>query len=616
MRLSTLVEGLVDALEGTTDPEITHLTVDVNEVRPGALFVARRNWYGDTHALVGSAIERGASAVLVSEPMSALGVPVALARAEDPALGLLSRRFYGAPTGRLQVYGVTGTNGKTSVTWMVEHALRALGERPALMGTLGYRFEGAEVPAANTTPDALVIHRFAADALARGATALVLEVSSHALAIGRVAGVCFDSVGFTNLSHDHLDFHGDPEAYLAAKRRLFVEAISESRAWGKQPSAAICVDGPAGRRILGQDLEGVPSRAVAPVEPFPPGAWQVREVGDRGLGGMDAALTVAERTHEVRLPIVGDFNLANAGLAAAMIDAVHPGHVAETWASLGEFDGVPGRLEQVVPGVFVDYAHTPDAVARAAATLRTRTTAPLTVVVGCGGARDRAKRPVMAGAAVAAADRVIVTSDNPRDEPPDAIIDEMVAGLEAPYTRRTDRSAAIAEALRVGGMILVAGKGHERVQKIGQHAYHFDDREEVRRLARAQAEGLDPAQAPLAWGWAIDAANPVARANRAIAEARARPGGLWVVAVEATDQALEHAAALVGHEAVLLASYPECGGQLAAGHRVLLVDGPAPAALMDCVINSAGADWAALYRDRAARREADPPAPAIPTLGR
>ena len=614
MRLSELVSGIADEVGGSGDPEIVHFTIDVEEVRPGTLFAARRNWYGDTHTRLEEAIARGAAAVVVSTlPGTPLSVPVVLTRNEDPALGHLSRRFYGAPTAGLKVFGVTGTNGKTTVTWMLTHILRRLGMRPALMGTLGYRYGDRTIPASNTTPDALVIHRFAADAAARGADALVLEVSSHALAIGRVAGVCFDSVGFTNLSHDHLDFHGDESAYFAAKRRLLTDVQTASRAFGKRPRGVVCVDDPAGCRLLTEVGDAIAvATQTSPVD----ASWTVAEIGRGGLTGMDAALHTPEGRYRVKLPLVGAFNLANAGVAAAMAAVVHPDAQAEIWAALTDFPGVPGRMEQVVPGVFVDYAHTPAAVARAAATLRQRTDLPLTIVVGCGGARDRAKRPRMAQRAAEAADALIVTSDNPRDEAPGTILDEMVGGLSGPFVRQEDRARAIWDAVSREGVRLIAGKGHERYQEIAGRRFHFDDREEVRRAGRAIAEGVSPGEAPLWWGWAAVDADPAALAGKAVVEAKARPGGLLVVKADDIVRVGAQAEGRFPPAAVLAAPYPGCGHLLTAGHRVLVTSGAVPEGLVDVQLGGDGTDWPGGLSVAERRALPAAEAPQIPTLGR
>lgn len=613
MRLSRLAEGLADEIRGHRDPEIAALTLDLTEVRRGTLFAARRDWYGDTHAQLEAAVAAGAAALLVSRPEaipSGCPVPVVVTLAEDPALGLISDRFYGEPTLGLRVYGVTGTNGKSTVTWMVTHLLRALGEVPAMMSTLEYRLGERSIPASNTTPDALVIQRFAADARALGATALVLEVSSHALAIGRVAGVAFDSVGFTTLGRDHLDFHGTLDAYFEAKARLFDAELRAAHARGKRPAAAACVDEPAGDAILARAPGGTPRLAVTTRDvPASPGLRVVRTVTPLGLCGTRVTLEDGETTLAVDLPLLGEHNLANAGVAAAMVEGTHPDRRAAAWAAFADFHAVPGRLERVAPEVFVDYAHTPDAVDRVLTALRARTTDPITIVLGCGGGRDRGKRAAM-GRAAAAADLAVLTSDNPRGEDPEQILDDMLSGAPG-AVREADRTAAIAFALAGPGVKLIAGKGHERTQTIGARRFHLDDREEARRIHAALAAGVEPTAAPLSWGWATPG-----DAARAVEEARRRRGGLWVVAVEPARRAeLEAAVArAAGPEAWLACEAGDVAERLAPRHRVLVLPAPAADLQPDAVVGAAVPDVAAALAALEPGWPARPPRPSIPTL--
>jgi len=458
----------------------------------------------------------------------------------------------------------------------------------------------------------LVIQRFAADAVARGADALVLEVSSHALSIGRVAGLGFDSVGFTNLSHDHLDFHGDAEAYFQAKRKLFTTVRQESARYGKAPFGTVCVDDEAGRRLFAEsdDVRGVSTRNREDAA-----CWAVREVGQGGLAGMDAELDGSHGVHRVRLPMVGDFNLANAGVAAAMVAATYPHAEREIWAALHDFTGVPGRLEQVVPGVFVDYAHTPAAVARAAQAVRCRSSAPLTIVVGCGGDRDRSKRPVMARMAGAAADHLILTSDNPRNEAPESILDAMSKGLMSPYAREADRGCAIELALGGEGVRLIVGKGHERYQEVSGRRYHFDDREEVRRCARALSAGLMASEAPLYWGWDAVPSEKTWVSERAILEAKARRGGLWVVSAADPAKVGLSARTRLGARSILCADYADCGAHLAPCHRVLVTSLDVPASLCDAPSSDGELDWSERNGESEGALGGSPSTPKMPTLG-
>ncbi len=518
MRLSTLVAGFEVEWLCAGDPEIRAITVDEREVGPGTLFIARRGYYGDGHDRLAAAQAAGAAALVVSDPRRldrSNDLPALLVARDDPFLGELSARFYGQPTAQLQVYGVTGTNGKTSVCYLLEHMLRALGERPAVMGTIDYRFGAAKHSACNTTPDALFVHRFARKAIDAGATSIVMEVSSHALAIERVAGVLFDSVGFTNLSHEHLDFHGDFAAYYEAKQRLFSSCLQRALAAGKQPRAVAWIDDRRGDGMLGAAPPGVETYSVSSERAAPRGQFGIRTSESLGLGGNRFEIRSLGRVWEGRTQLLGEYNLANIALACAMVAGSDPARMDAAVESVATFPGVPGRLELVVPlaiagrGLFVDYAHTPDALERALTELHAVASEPATAVFGCGGDRDPSKRPLMAQVAQSKAGRVIATSDNPRTEAPEQILDAVFAGFGpgARHVERTaDRGAAIEQALDGSGSgpILVAGKGHETYQDQDHVRYHFDDREEIRRIVAGQYLGRSGVETPLLFGWPLE----------------------------------------------------------------------------------------------------------------
>jgi len=517
MNLRELLAGTgASPLAPLPDVEVRDVTIDLSEVRTGCLFVARRAWYGDTHSQLDAAVARGAVAVVISRAEAArTDVPCALVPSDDPFLARVSARLYAHPTRQLAVYGVTGTNGKTSVTWLLEHLLGVLGERPAVMGTTGYRFEGHRVEASNTTPDAIVIQRFARDALALGATALVLEVSSHGLALDRVAEVAFDAVGFTNLSQDHLDFHGTMEAYGATKARLFGEHLEASLAAGKCPLAAACLNDDAhGGHLLSLAAGRARTIAIAdPDSPAPPATaepWRLSASGD-----LVSLLADGARTDAV-LPLIGAHNHRNAALAVAMLQGRHPGSAAELWRSLIDFTGIPGRLSRPLrgadrPTVLVDYAHTADAVSRVLTAVRDAVGPRRRVVVlGCGGDRDRGKRPHMARAAANNSEICVFTSDNPRSEPPLSIIEAMRDGLDDAHCAQVlivpDRSEAIATAIAAtgDGVCVLCGKGHEATQTVGDRVYHLDDSEEARRAVAAMERGCSMERAPIVSGWSDD----------------------------------------------------------------------------------------------------------------
>ena len=505
-------------------PEIRAITIDEREVGDGTLYIARRGYYGDGHERIESALAAGAVAIAVSDPSAIperCGVPVVVIDADDPFLGRISDRFYGSPTSRLRVFGVTGTNGKTTVAHLVAHMLRALGERPAIMGTIEYRFERQQWPATNTTPDALFIHRFARHVRDAGATALVLEVSSHALAIERTAGVAFDSVGFTQLGHDHLDFHQDVAAYRAAKQALFDRDLSAAARRGKPTWAAACVEGPEGAAMLAATPESTRTLAVETVARSARGGTaDVCVTLDRlrGAAGMDFSLHTPDGVVAGHSVLVGRYNLANIGLAAAMVAGPHPGRWPQIVDSVGRFRGPPGRLQSPLPPgerrppIFVDYAHTPDALARTLEELQAVGADRLAVVVGCGGERDPTKRASMARVAVSKAAHVVLTSDNPRGEDPEAILNALDSAARAEsdarcrVRRMADRGLAIDYAVGLDGVgaVLIAGKGHERFQEIAGRRHPFDDAEEVRRAVAARAVGRRSHEMPLIVGWSTE----------------------------------------------------------------------------------------------------------------
>ncbi|MCB0877679.1 MAG: UDP-N-acetylmuramoyl-L-alanyl-D-glutamate--2,6-diaminopimelate ligase, partial [Thermoleophilia bacterium] len=480
-------------------------------VGPGTLFMAREGWWVDSHDFLQDAIDAGASALVVTRPEAVPdGCPVPVWRSyhEDRDLGLMADRFFDAPTEKLRVIGVTGTNGKTSVTWTIAHMLRELGERPALMGTVTYQFEHRTIVARNTTPDGLTIHRFAREVLDAGATALVMEVSSHGIELERIAGVAFDDVAFTNLTRDHLDFHKTFEAYRGAKRRLFTSVLAASSARGATCHAVSMVDDEEGRQMLDASYEGA---TKVPVSVHGGAVEHGVSVDIVERHGVDATTIVCAGRH-VRLPVFGDHNVANTALAAAVVACDDRFDVHAALESMRSFPGVPGRAERVAatredePVVLVDYAHSDDAVERIGAAVAATGLAPI-IVLGCGGDRDATKRRPMADAALAHAAHCVFTSDNPRSEAPEAIVDAMTDGLSDEQLARVDvvvdRSAAIerAIALSEGRPVLLLGKGHETYQELGGRRFHLDDREEARRALVARRLGRTSADVPLLAGW-------------------------------------------------------------------------------------------------------------------
>ncbi|MBN1092414.1 UDP-N-acetylmuramoyl-L-alanyl-D-glutamate--2,6-diaminopimelate ligase [Blastococcus sp. TML/M2B] len=476
------------------DPEVTvsGLTLASGDVRPGDLYAALPG--ARTHGVryVAQAVERGAVAVL-TDPTGradavATGLPVCVV--EDPrgVLGEVADRVYDRPSERLQVIGITGTNGKTTTAYLVEAGLAAAGRATGLIGTVQTRTRTADgattaIPSERTTPEAPAVHALLAAMAESGVATVVMEVSSHALVLGRVGAVRFAAAGFTNLGRDHLDFHGDLEEYFRAKALLFD---------GRAAAEVVDVDDEHGRRLL--DRPGRPRPVTVSTE----GAdadWRATDVAAAPEGGSTFTLHGPgglRRDARVRLP--GRFNVANALLAVALLDAV--GVPVDAALDGIAATVVPGRMEPVEAGqpfvAAVDYAHTPDAVSTALAALRTATTGRLITVLGCGGDRDTGKRAGMGAAAAAGSDVLVVTDDNPRSEDPAAIRAAMLAGvLEVPAHRRAevhevgDRRAAIATAVslaRPGDTVLVAGKGHETGQEVAGTVHPFDDRAVLREV--------------------------------------------------------------------------------------------------------------------------------------
>ena len=481
--LHDLLDGITP-LELTGDPaaDVRSLVLDSRRVSAGACFAC----IPGSHAYAPQAIADGAVALLVERPLG-LGVSEARVPNVRRVVGPLAARLAGDPSRTLRCLGVTGTNGKTTTTYLLGAIAAAAGESVGLVGTTGVLVDGAPLADASldfTTPEATDLQSLLARLRDDGVRTVALEVSSHALAQHRVDGTVFAAACFTNLSHDHLDFHGDETAYFTAKASLF---DPERCAVG-----VVNLDDPRGPELVALARErGLDVRTYAVHD-----GTADYGADDVVLDASGARFTLVDRRGGVRLgtriPLLGRFNVTNA-LAAAATHHASGGSLADAAAGLADAPVVPGRLERVDGGrpfaVLVDYAHTPDALAHALAAAR-ELAAPdgrVAVVFGCGGDRDQAKRPEM-GAAAAVADLVIVTNDNPRSEDPGAIADAAAAGARAAGREPTiqlDRRAAIGEAIawaKPGDVVLVAGKGHEAGQTIGDETHPFDDRAVARHL--------------------------------------------------------------------------------------------------------------------------------------
>ena len=461
MRLDELVAALPEVLGADVSPaRLTDVEHDSRAVGEGALFACISGSEHDGHDHAPAAVAAGAVALLVERRLD-LPVPQILVADVRRALGPAAAAVYGDPSSAIPVIGVTGTNGKTTTVRLIGDLLAVLGRRTTEIGTLtGVR----------TTPEAPELQRAFAAARADGIDAIAMEVSSHALHQHRVDGTRFRVSVFTNLGIDHLDYHGDLASYEAAKARLFTAELTDR--------AIVSTDTPAGARIA--ETAGVP---VVPVDTTAREAAMTGPTGSR----------FRWRGHDVALPLAGPFNVTNAVLAAEAVAALDIPE-ADVADALGRVRGVPGRFETIDEGqaftVVVDYAHTPDGLEAVLAAAREITDRTLTVVFGAGGDRDREKRPAMGEVTRRLADRVVVTSDNPRGEAPEAIISGIVSGMDGtPELVEPDRRRAIRHAIagaRDGDVVLIAGKGHETTQTIADEVLDFDDRvvarEELRRL--------------------------------------------------------------------------------------------------------------------------------------
>jgi len=496
--LAALAQRVHAELRGATEslrsPRVTGVTLRSQDVQPGDLFAALPGARAHGATFAADAVRQGAVAVLTDEAGAEVmagrtAVPLLVHSAPRSVLGDLAAAVYGRPSEHMRVIGVTGTSGKTTTTYLVEAGLRAAGRVTGLVGSVGIRIDGRDEPSALTTPEAPDLQALFAVMLERGIDTAVMEVSSHALTLGRVDAVHFAVGGFTNLSRDHLDFHPTMEDYLDAKARLF-EPQSSTHA----DVSVVCVDDDGGRAIA--------ARAERPVTVSVAGHqadWRAQDVRTLDGGGQEfLAVDPAGVHHLLRIGLPGHFNVANTLLAAALLDAV--GVSPEQAAPGLRTATVPGRLQPIDCGqnflALVDYAHKPGALRAVLETLRGQTRGRIAVVVGAGGNRDPGKRAPMGRAAAELADLVVVTDDNPRDEDPADIRAAVVAGAAggpAAVEEIGDRSAAIDFAVgwaRKGDVVLVAGKGHEPGQTSHGLTRPFDDRDE---LARAlQALGVKP----------------------------------------------------------------------------------------------------------------------------
>jgi len=475
----------LQSVRGPRDVEIHGVAVDSREVRPGFVFVALEGEKTDGHRFLGDAITRGA-VVVVSErpPDAALTAAGTLTWVQTPdarkAAGLMAAKAWGEPAKKMDLVGVTGTNGKTTSAYLIDGLISRLAPPSAMLGTVVARIGNRSEPTRHTTPEAPEVQEFLAQAAAAGCRYGALEVSSHGLALSRLEGSEFQVAVFTNLSRDHLDFHRDMESYFEAKRLLFTRYLR-----------------PSGRAIVGIDdvygerLASSISAETTTTFGFSSTAALTMVSVEPSLAGTRLSFREGTVIREIRSPLVGRYNALNLlGVFAAVRALGFPAE--EILRTLPEVEGAPGRFEKVdVPRPFdvvVDYAHTDDALRKLLEAARPLTRGKLWVVFGCGGERDRSKRPLMGMVAARLADRVVLTSDNPRGEDPEAIVREIQLGTKehaGSIEVEVDRRKAIAHALEraeAGDLVVIAGKGHEPYQIVGDRVLDFDDRRVVREI--------------------------------------------------------------------------------------------------------------------------------------
>lgn len=476
--------------QGSQDIVVKHITADSRAVEKDSLFICLTGAHVNGHTFVDKAIAGGATALLVSEPVS---VPSHIAVITVPDTRVAMQEcvpfFYDYPANKMRMIGVTGTNGKTTTTHIIGHILRAQGHKVGIIGTVHTLIGDKSYPIHNTTPDVVDLQHILAQMVGEGVTHCIMEVSSHALALDRVAGVEYDTAVFTNLTQDHLDFHKTFENYLAAKGKLF-QQVSAAGQHKKGKGAVINIDDPYGKRIM--DLNSAP----------------LITYGTKGAGTLEGEnLTITSKTsaydvayegkaYPIHMKITGLFNVYNtlAAIGACLFEGVSMEAIID---ALSTFTAVPGRFELIEEGqpfaVVVDYAHTPDGLENILKTAKKIVDNKILVVFGCGGDRDATKRPIMGRIAAQYGDTIYVTSDNPRTEDPVKIVEQVAEGVKealrdgSSYEVVVDRKTAIFEAIKAaqpGDVVIIAGKGHENYQILKDKTIHFDDREVAREALK------------------------------------------------------------------------------------------------------------------------------------
>jgi UDP-N-acetylmuramoyl-L-alanyl-D-glutamate--2,6-diaminopimelate ligase len=493
--LSSLISALPGAsVKEKPGIEIRGLTYDSREVQEGDLFFCLRGLTSDGHAFVNRALEAGAAAVVAEEPVDTGTRPLVLVKDTREALARTAAAFYDFPSRSLKTLGITGTNGKTTTSYLTRAVFEKAGKKAGVLGTLGYASPGSRQTGVHTTPEAPTFQRLLRSMADEGVSCVAAEISSHALTLKRAAATYFEAALFTNLSRDHLDFHGTLDAYREAKLELFRAGDlweAGSPKWAiinaDDSSAKYFIEAATGTVVTYGTGEGVDIR----------GADVVLDPEGSGF-----KLAYKGTSFPVRVNIPGSFNVHNAlaAAAAAFVFGCDAGAIA---SGIESVSAVPGRMERIVCGqdfrIIVDYAHTPDALSNVLSALRSITPGKLICVFGCGGDRDKGKRPVMGAAVADISDFVVVTSDNPRSEDPLEIIDQIAEGITAKgldnFKTVPDRAEAIEAGMRMatgGDTVLVAGKGHEDYQLLGDRRIHFDDGEVIRDVLDRMGHGSGP----------------------------------------------------------------------------------------------------------------------------
>ena len=483
MQLKTLLTAIsVRQIIGPPDRSVESIAYDSRRVQRNGLFVALRGEKFDGHDFIEQAIEKGASVIVSDREQKYPRATCVAVENTRTAVADLSAAFYGYPARKLKLAGITGTNGKTTTTFLIQHICEKAGVRCGLIGTVRYQLGERVLPAARTTPESLDLQELLAQIVNAGCRAATMEVSSHALALDRTRGLEWDVAVFTNLTQDHLDFHGTMKNYFESKLKLFSQLASQQKK--RKPVAVINIDDRYGEQILGKINKSISliTYGMGARADFRASNYRME------FGGTSYQLDAHGKSYLVRIPLIGRFNVANSLAALAAANAMGIG-VREAVLSLGKSPQVPGRLEMVPAKrqfqIFVDYAHTPDALLNVLKTLRELDPRRVIVVFGCGGDRDREKRPLMAQVVDLNADYAIITSDNPRKEDPAAIISHVERGFRSSdYEKIIDRAEAIARAIALAqprDIVLIAGKGHETYQEFADHTVPFDDIQMARR---------------------------------------------------------------------------------------------------------------------------------------